>query len=57
MTRQSTVLKSTQDSGLEEKLLKIASAGTIISGLVTCLASVGVGLGLLMAGVAVFSEL
>ena len=57
MARQLTVPKPTQNAGLEDRLLRIASAGTIITGLITCVASVGVGLGLLMAGVAVIAEL
>jgi len=57
MARQHTVPKPTQNAGLEDRLLKIASVGTIISGLIACVASVGIGLGLLMAGVAVIAEL
>jgi len=42
---------------LQSRLLRVVSLGTIISGALACLASVGVGMGLVLAGVTVLAEL
>lgn len=50
-------LKSEKDTDLEKKVFKIASLGTIVTGVLACLTSVGIGLSLIILGTMVFSEL
>jgi len=42
--------------GLDDRVFRIASLGTIVAGLLACLASVGIGVGLILAGTIVFAE-
>jgi hypothetical protein len=50
-------LRSEKSTDLEKKIFKIASLGAIVTGILACLSSVGVGLSLIMLGTMVFSEL
>jgi len=49
--------RSGKSVDLEKKVFKIASLGAIVTGCLACLSSIGVGLGLIMLGTIVFSEL
>ena len=41
----------------EARFYRIVSLGTIITGILACLASVGIGMGLMLAGTMIFAEL
>ena len=46
-----------KNTSLEDKVLTVVSLGTIISGGLACLASVGIGMSLVLLGTMVFAEL
>ncbi len=48
---------SDESTTFEDKFLTVVSLGTIISGGLACLASVGVGISLVLLGSMVFAEL
>lgn len=55
MSNKKSRVKRNRD--LEQKVFRIASLGTIATGMVACVSSVTVGLSLILLGTVVFSEL
>jgi hypothetical protein len=50
-------IKHSKRVDFEDRFYRIVSLGTIVSGALACLASVGVGMGLMLAGTMILAEL
>ncbi len=69
MTRKSELAKATSTTYTEneskrsrkvtseDRFYRVLSLGAIVSGALACMASVGVGMGLMLAGTVIFAEL
>ena len=50
-------LRQIAQVAFEDRVYRIASLSTIVAGLLACLTSVGVGMGLVLTGAMIFAEL